>query len=258
MIEPVRSTSDTPMRRPAKLSEHLARDIVAEIVGRGMAAGDTLPAESTMLARFGVGRASLREALRILEVQGIITIKPGPGGGPVVASSGASEFGRMMTLHLQVRRAPYRNVVEARLAVEPTMARLAAERSDATTAARLRDHLASAAAIADHDDAAIVDAWAQFHDLVCELSGNGVMALFASGLQDVYRERVSEREVAAGARRDPRRNSDADREHAAIAKSIISGNAARAERLMREHMETFSAAVEARNPTVLDEIITWQ
>ena len=65
--------------RPAKVSELLARDIVAEIASRRARPGDTLPSEASLITRFGVGRGSLREALRILEVEGIITMKTGPG-----------------------------------------------------------------------------------------------------------------------------------------------------------------------------------
>jgi GntR family transcriptional repressor for pyruvate dehydrogenase complex len=65
--------------------------IVRDIVERGRQPGDALEGESRMLERFGVSRASLREALRILETQGLITIKPGPGGGPSVGTTDAMD-----------------------------------------------------------------------------------------------------------------------------------------------------------------------
>ena len=77
-------------RRADKVSEVVARAIVHDIVSRGLEPGATLPSEAVMLARFQVGRASLREALRILEVHGLITIKPGPGGGPFSTASGTA------------------------------------------------------------------------------------------------------------------------------------------------------------------------
>jgi DNA-binding GntR family transcriptional regulator len=55
-----------------------------------------------MLRRYQVARASLREALRILETHGLIRIKPGPGGGPVVSNGSTADFGRMATLFFQV------------------------------------------------------------------------------------------------------------------------------------------------------------
>ena len=70
--------------RTDKIPDILARRILRAIVDGRLEAGARLPAEAEMLASFGVGRASLREALRILETHGLIRIKSGPRGGPVV------------------------------------------------------------------------------------------------------------------------------------------------------------------------------
>ena len=83
-----------------------------------------------MLATYQLGRASLREALRILEVHGLILIRPGRGGGPVVANFSSRDFGRMATLHFHVGRATFRDLVQARMVMEPVMAGLAAQRLD--------------------------------------------------------------------------------------------------------------------------------
>src|ERR1700689_1242920 len=71
--------------RSGKISQTIARNILDDIVVRQLPPGTMLSSEAGMLARYGVGRASLREALRILEIHGLIKIKPGPRGGPVVA-----------------------------------------------------------------------------------------------------------------------------------------------------------------------------
>src|SRR6516165_7115435 len=70
-----------PPLRNVKRSEMLAQEIVEEIIAKGLNPGDLLPPEAEMLSHYGVGRASLREALRLLESQGLVTLKPGPGGG---------------------------------------------------------------------------------------------------------------------------------------------------------------------------------
>src|SRR5882762_9208682 len=82
------------MERAEKIPEILARRILRQITQKEMAAGDRLPSEAEMLAQFGAGRASLREALRILEIHGIIRIKPGPHGGPRVTDLTPSDFGQ--------------------------------------------------------------------------------------------------------------------------------------------------------------------
>jgi len=68
-----------------KRSEMLASEIVEEIVSKALQPGDMLSSEATMVDQYDLG-ASLREAVRLLEAQGLVTMKPGPGGGPVVGT----------------------------------------------------------------------------------------------------------------------------------------------------------------------------
>ncbi|HJQ65972.1 MAG TPA: GntR family transcriptional regulator, partial [Gemmatimonadales bacterium] len=101
--------------RTDKLSERVARDILGDIVARRLEPGTTLAAEASMLERYGVGRSSLREALRILETHGLIKIKPGPGGGPVVAAVNSKDFGRMASLYFHAIGANFLDLLRARL-----------------------------------------------------------------------------------------------------------------------------------------------
>ena len=83
-------------QRTEKVAESVARQILQDIRRNRLGPGSMLPPESTMVERFGVGRGSLREALRILEVNGLVTLKPGPRGGPVVAPHAPGNFGQMI------------------------------------------------------------------------------------------------------------------------------------------------------------------
>src|SRR5258706_16467421 len=103
--------SDQTVGRGEKVASLVARRIVRTIVDEGLEPGAPLEPEALMLHRFGVSRASLREALRILETQGLITIKPGPGGGPSVAAVDSTNFARTSTLFFQVLRVRFREVV---------------------------------------------------------------------------------------------------------------------------------------------------
>src|SRR3954452_15685314 len=66
--------------RSMKTSERVAMDVVRDIVEQRLQPGDRLAGEAAMLDRYGPSRASVREALRLLEVQGLISLKPGPRG----------------------------------------------------------------------------------------------------------------------------------------------------------------------------------
>ncbi|MCY4632208.1 MAG: GntR family transcriptional regulator, partial [bacterium] len=89
--------ANQPRRRPTKVATSVAREILHDIVDRGLAPGAKLPPEIEMAESLGVARASLGGGLRILEVHGLITIKPGPGGGPVVAPISSDDLGQTLT-----------------------------------------------------------------------------------------------------------------------------------------------------------------
>ena len=74
----------------------------------------------------GVARATVREALRFLELQGALRIKAGPGGGPIVSVPGAGHLASVLSLQLQFAAASYRSVLEARRSIYPVLAAEAA------------------------------------------------------------------------------------------------------------------------------------
>lgn len=238
-------------RRTEKVSESLARQIVSDLARDGVVTGTRLPAEATMLSEYRVSRGSLREALRILEVQGLISIKPGPGGGPVVAQLTSRDFGRMSTMYFEMSGATFGELVEARLVMEPVIARLAAERRSAEAVEQLNAVLLEANQAALDDDPSYMHASMRFHQVVAGLSGNRVLDLVGLSLEDIYTTRVAGIVYPQSARQKVLHD------HGAITKAIIRGDRTRAERLMREHMVEFKHYVTERYPGLLDEVITW-
>jgi GntR family transcriptional regulator, transcriptional repressor for pyruvate dehydrogenase complex len=254
MSEPVPLEQHEPVpaaRRTDKVSEVVARAIVHDIVSRGLRQGDTLPPEAVMLSRFQVGRASLREALRILEVHGLITLKPGPGGGPIVAAPTSGNFGRTATLFFQLDGATFRELVEARSLVEPVMARVAAERQPQEIIAALSANVAEGKRY-QGDDRHNARLGTDFHGLMAGASGNRVLDLMGRALKELFYERVTS---ALWPEEDrPRIHL----EHEAIVKAIERGDGRTAERLMRRHMEEMVERCEERLPGLLDEIVDWR
>jgi DNA-binding FadR family transcriptional regulator len=115
-------------RKPPKTATLVAQDIVREISDKGLGAGVVLPPEREMLERYGVARGTLREALRFLEILGIISIKPGPRGGPVINAPHDRQLAGTLALLLQLANTHYSTILEARELLEPAMAAMAAER----------------------------------------------------------------------------------------------------------------------------------
>lgn len=228
----------------------LARQIVRDIAGRQLPPGTALEPEGVMLERYGVSRASLREALRILETQGLIAIKPGPGGGPIVSAVDGREFGRMSTLYFQVLGVRFHEVVEARLMIEPMMAGMAARADDPEAKARLGQ--VAAAGWEAEEPAEWLRLSDEFHSEVVSMSGNALLGLLARSLKTIYTERVS------GLSFPDEERDHVRRVHDRIAKAIIAGDDRKSQRLMAEHMEEYAANVAKRHPSLMDEIVDWR
>ncbi|MBB3665206.1 MULTISPECIES: FadR/GntR family transcriptional regulator [Prauserella salsuginis group] len=238
-----------PYKRGDKVAQAVARSIMRKIRTEGLEPGAHLPSEAHMLKEYGIGRGSLREALRILEVNGLIWLKPGPGGGPIVSGAQPDHFGQMATLYLQAQGTTFRELIEARLAVEPLMARLAAQRQDPQHMDELRRVSGS---LKVDDDAAYLEYTGDFHRLIAEMSGNGILSLLGQSLSDIFRDRVSGIVFPKSRRKEV---SDA---HVAIAKAIENGEPDAAHDLMYEHMAKYVNYVKRGHPTLINEVVDWR
>lgn len=241
-------SSPRPIKRGAKVAEALAQEIVRDVVTRKLQPGTLLSSEAQMLEDYGVGRGSLREALRILEVHGLITMKPGRNGGPMVIEVGSRDYGRMSSLFFHLGGVTFRQLVEARLALEPMMARLAALRRGQELVGQLADPESTHV----EDDAEYFDATTDFHKTVAAMSGNPVLNLMSSSLEEIFRDQVS----GLLSPKDERKH--VLEVHTAIAAAIAGGDADAAERLMREHMQEYADWVDQRHPQLVDDIIDWK
>ena len=241
-----------PSLRHVKRSELLAREIVEEIVARGLQPGDVLPPESAMLTHYEVGRASLREALRSLETQGLVTLKPGPGGGPVVGAVEPANLGRTATLYFRIDGATCGLLAEAMLVLDPWLAELAAQRAETVVARAALDACMSAADETRGDFDGIWRTAPEFHDAIYNLSGNGVLKTVASALGAIFRNQV----LSQVNMMDMQPHFLAD--HHRIADAICSGDPIKARRLAFEHMQTIVETVASQSPGLLDRVIEWR
>lgn len=236
-------------QRTEKIAESIARQILQDIQRNHLGPGSMLPPESVMVERFGVGRGSLREALRILEVNGLVTLKPGPRGGPVVAPFDPGNFGQMMTLHLQPLEATYRQLLEARVEYEAVLARKAAEQSGDAAGQIVRASMSREPATGDQR---YVTATSNFHMSVGKASGNPVLALAADSIYTIWSVRVTEVLYPEEER------AHVFEEHEAITRAIERHDPKKAERLMREHMLEYMAYCEKRYPARMDDLVDWK
>jgi len=159
----------------------IARKLVNEIRRRRLRPGTKLDAEHRMVEELGVARATVREALRFLELQGALRIKAGPGGGPVVSVPGADHLASVLSLHLQFAEASFRSVVDARSSIYPVLAAEAAENATREDVSMLQQSIARMHAGAQ-DAELFTNEARRFMSLVATASGNRVLALLVDAL----------------------------------------------------------------------------
>ncbi len=118
----------TSIRLP-KAAEILATQIKQEIISGKYPEGVMLPSENEMAQQLSVSRPTVREALRLLESEGLISIHAGPRGGPRVERPSIPTVTRSLTTLFQYERVTLADLLEARRAIEPACARVAASRA---------------------------------------------------------------------------------------------------------------------------------
>lgn len=113
--------------RLPKAAELLAARIRGQIVRGELKEGDRLPSEIELMERFGVSRPTLREAIRVLEMESLLRMRRGSHGGALVTAPDPQVAARAVGVLLQLRRVSLRDIHEARMMIEPTAARKIAE-----------------------------------------------------------------------------------------------------------------------------------
>ena len=231
-------------RRFQKISETVALEIVRDITDQGLKPGDRLPREADMLEYYRVSRSSLREALRLLEVQGLIRIRPGPGGGPVVDHADSRNLSRTLRLHLHMLGVTYDELLAAWQVTDPLLAAMAARNPDRKAVrAAMEPHLH-----VDHDDD-VRSVGERFHEAVATLSGNPVLSFMFKAMTATMENHIVE------AVRQADFDDEIVHEHHEVATAIIEGDADKAARLMNDHVADMVSHFREYLPRVIGDRI---
>jgi GntR family transcriptional regulator, transcriptional repressor for pyruvate dehydrogenase complex len=232
-----------PVRR-ITLSGEVA-DRLSEAIRSGeLPPGARLPAERELGVQFGVGRTSIREALRMLQATGMVTVRPGDGVFVATCSSPHEPpFARWESLyHYRVEE-----LFEARLAIEPLAAARAASRATEDDLRALAATLVEFERGVDEDDlAAMMLADGNFHEAVTRASRN---RMFQAMLGIANHLLIESKRAGLGAPGRPRRVLA---KHRAIFDAIAAGDAHLAESAMRDHLLSFVSDMGVGDPSLAD------
>lgn len=238
-----------PPSRRDKKSERLAREIVRRIGEAGLIEGSSLPNEQEMLEAFGVGRPTLREALRLLESRGVLDIRAGRYGGPVVRKPNAADLGHTLTLMLHLEGATVADVLDARLAIEPLIIRDAAMNTEPDTLEELGATI-DGIRMATSDESARIES-IKFHLVAARLCSNPVLFL----VQETLRSICDTAFQGVGYPEEPRERDAA--EHEVIAQALRDGDPERAEQAARQHLETARSYWSVNHPRLFGRQVDW-
>jgi DNA-binding FadR family transcriptional regulator len=214
-------------RAASRATEEVELQITELIRSGRLSVGDRLPPEREFAARLGVSRTTLRQALRALADGGVLNARQGSGW---VVRPDASAVATNLTVFLRLEGLTYDQLTEARLGIEPTVARLAAlRRTEQQLAAMTR----SVEALTDDATTeAFLEADSDLHGILASASQNAMFVVLISPALTLLGElRIEivdrDRTVIAAVRADHERIVDAVRER----------DGDLAERMMRTHLE---------------------
>jgi GntR family transcriptional repressor for pyruvate dehydrogenase complex len=220
-----------PLAKPSSPSLPKASSVIADslrnqIVVEQLLPGTALPSEGELIASTGFSRATVREALRLLEVEGLLQVQRGPRGGVRVRYPEFPTVSRSLALLLTISEVPLRSLFELRKLLEPPACALAAQR--ATRAQKSELMMAADRAATDS-----IDDKPGFHALIDDCTGNYFLTLLLEVLQDVVNWEVREELFTADD------IASTFLAHQRIARAITDGDPERAHRAMLTHLQAF-------------------
>ena len=118
--------SSKPAATYLSKSRQVAQELLARIADADVDPGDTFATEAELLQQFNVSRPTLREGIRILESQGIVEQRPGPGGGIVIRKPSLDMLAHSLSIFLRFNGVPFASVLTSREVIEPALAAEAA------------------------------------------------------------------------------------------------------------------------------------
>ncbi len=215
-----------------KVYQEVARQLERHIT-EDLKPGDLLPPERELVQMLGVSRGSVRDAIRSLELMGLL--EPRQGVGTVVCSPASAPANPLATALLEKRKM-IAELLDVRNMIEPPLARRAALHAT-------RDEIADMEAILARQEAKVrlgelgIEEDSEFHYSIAVASDNSVILKVVDVLMDLLRE-TRERSLQVGGRQEKSLAG-----HYRILSALKQGDAAAAEAAMRRHLQEIEEVV---------------
>ncbi len=237
------------LRQP-NMAELVSSALRAKILARDLADGDVLPKQEELAEQFGTSSLSVREGLRILEGEGLVTVRRGRHGGAIVHTPGAGSAAYMLGLVLQAKKVPLSEIARTLNDLEPMCAGLCAERADRDTSVVPRLRAVQDEAVAERSVIAGTRLGRQFHEELVTGSGRQTMVVLIGVLESIWTahsEQAVERGILARTPPSDEYLTGRHRDHEELIALIHDGDADGAVLSARRHLES-SALYQLGDP----------
>jgi len=230
------------------IAEMVADAIRTQIVEGTLPDGSLLPKQERLIHEFQVSRPSFREALRILESEGLVSVRRGNVGGAQVHAPTPDNAARTLGLVLQARNVALDDLAAALTVIEPACAVQCALRTDrhVTIVPQLRELNRRCRAIELHDLAGAAQSSEDFHHAIIDGCGNATLVIVVGALESLWshhKKAWADYAEETGAGPEPKLRARVIAAHEEITDAIEAGDAARAHQLVTAHLAAVSPMV---------------
>lgn len=214
-----------------KLSDNIAEQIRTAILEGKLKPGDKLPSEKQLIETFGVSKATLREALRLLEVLGFLEIHQGVSGGAYVVEVDMKTTQNSLINFLHFQNLSLRDLFEVRFIIEPHIARKAALSIKEEDLKRLKKLIEECDYILKHDiPIESRKNEIEFHRIIGSVTGNPILLIILDFVENLF---IDAKEILQPSKKFSEKVLKA---HKRIYKALVERNPQKAQEEMTKHV----------------------
>ena len=252
MSMPIPFKSERARRsRPLRVAEAIKEWVVE----KGLEPGDRLPGEAELIDLFGMSKGTIREAKRLLQAQGLVMTKTGPGGGSFVGEVSKDRAHALLANYFYFQSISIDDIYAVRVALEPEIAASLAGRLSAAQISELEAVMANyaePARDADEERQQHIDSL-RFHALLAEFSDNRLLGFFVGFMSQILTDLTVFRKLYS----EPNRQLwEQGRTHQLdLISALRAGDANRARAVMRAHLQLARRLMEDQEAVVMKRFI---
>ncbi len=223
-----------PRPKRQKLSDVIVEDVKRWIVAERKQPGDRLPNEKELIEHYGYSKSTVREALKALEVSGLISIRTGPGGGAYLQQVSMEHASEPLRNFLHFHHLDGHHIYQLRKVLEPELAVSVVGKLSEAHFARLEENMRLCSHQPTSEDELRIQREAElgFHTILAEACPNAVLSFMCRFLNDLLRDLVVYKQAL-----DHHHFGEANLDyHARLMAAYRREDAAEVRRLMTDHM----------------------